>query len=126
ELLRVRPDRVDRRAHRQRLAVAVEDRAAMSRDGRHPREARRALLREEGVIDELQLDGPPEEPERTAAQEAQQQVRPPAEVAAVRGRVARGAAAHGEITSISCGGGIAIFRRVLATRSTKAWVDQAL
>ena len=56
ELGGVRPDRVDRRAHRERLAVAVEDHAAIGRELRDAREARIALLLEEALVDHLQVD----------------------------------------------------------------------
>jgi hypothetical protein len=56
ELLRIDPDAVDRRAHRERLAVAVGDRAAVRRDLDDAHRAIIALLGEKSVIEQLQLD----------------------------------------------------------------------
>ena len=51
QFLRIDPHRVDRRADRERLAVAIDDHAAMRRDGGDAREARIAFRGEEVVID---------------------------------------------------------------------------
>ena len=69
ELLRIHPHRIDGRRDRERLAVAIGDRAARRRDLGDAREARIALPREELVILELQLDGAPDEAERAAHQQ---------------------------------------------------------
>src|SRR6185312_3208155 len=53
DLLRVHPDRIDRRAHGERLAIAVGYRAAMRGDVDDAGEAGVALLRQEGVLEEL-------------------------------------------------------------------------
>ena len=50
---RVGPDGIDRRADRERLAVAIGDAAAMRDDARHAREPHVALLREEPMVHEL-------------------------------------------------------------------------
>ena len=124
QLARVHPDRVHRGAHGQRLAVAVGHRAAVRGDVQHAREARVTLLRQEAVVHQLQVHRPVHQAECAAGQQPEQQVRPPAETT---GRVLAWAAGpHGAMISISFGGGIAICSFAFATRSTKAWVDQAL
>src|SRR5262249_1688139 len=124
ELRRVHPDGVDRGADGERLAVAVGDGAAMGGDLEHPREPRIALPGEKAVIDELQVNGAPHEPERREREQCHQECRAPAE--GYRRAIAYAAPLHGEVISISFGGGVAMWSLVLATRSTKAWVDQAL
>ena len=124
QLARIHPHRVHGRADRERLAVAVGDGAAVRGDVEHAREARIALAGEKTVIDELQVHRTPRQRQRAHAQEALQQVRPPAERA--RRELACAAHLHGAMISISFGGGIAMWSLALATRSTKAWVDQAL
>ena len=52
----LRPDRFDRRRHRQRLAVAVGDHAARGRDRDLAQEARVALLLVEVVVEQLQVE----------------------------------------------------------------------
>jgi hypothetical protein len=56
QFLRIAPDRLHRRGHRQRLAVAVGDHAARGRDRDFAQEARIALLLVELVVDDLQVD----------------------------------------------------------------------
>src|SRR5262249_33753994 len=125
ELARIHPDRIDRRADRERLAVAVGDGAAVGGDLQHAREARVALAREETVIDQLQVHRAPQERRAGERQQAEQDPGAPAERA--RRRIApEGSRLHGVTTSMFCGGGIAMCSRVLATRSTNAWLDQAL
>ena len=110
--------------HRERLAVAVGDGAAVRGNLEHAREARIALAGEEAVIDQLQVDRAPGEPERARRERGQEQRCAPAERARVE--VACTARFHGAMISMSFGGGIAMCSRVLATRSTNAWVDHAL
>jgi hypothetical protein len=142
QLLGIHPHRIDRRRHRERFAVAVGDRAARRGDLGHAREARIALPGEELVILELQLDGAPHQAERAAHQQREHEVRAPAKAARI---VARGGASaratprlaalagdmtlHGDTSSMSFGGGIAIlslarprFRRTRAStrRSARA------
>src|SRR6185437_4101356 len=59
ELFGVDPYGIDGRAHRERLAVSICDRAAMRSDYRGARESRVSFLRQEGVIDKLQIDRAP-------------------------------------------------------------------
>src|SRR5262249_22697736 len=124
ELRRVHPNGVDRGADGERLAVAVSDGAAMGGDLEHSRKPGIALTGEKAVSDQLQVGGAPPEPERRERQQRHQESRTPAE--GHRRAIAYAARLHGEIISISLGGGIAMWSRVLATRSTNAWVDQAL
>src|SRR6185437_15400650 len=84
DLLRVHPDRVDRRAHGQRLAVAIGDRATMRRNVDDAREAGIALLREKRVFEELQIDGAAEERARREHEQPDEKMRPPAERAGCR------------------------------------------
>ena len=56
ELGGVGPDRIHRRAHRERVAVAVEDHAAVGRELCDAGEARIALLLEKALVDDLQVD----------------------------------------------------------------------
>ncbi len=105
DLLRVDPDRVDRRADGERLAVAIGDGAAMRRDVDHAREARIALLRQECVLDELQVDRAAEQRRRGEREQPHQEVRPPAERA--RRRMPCVARLHGWTITMSFGAGIA-------------------
>ena len=57
KFLGVDPDTVHRRAHRQRFAVAIGDRAAVCCDFHHPHGTIVALLGEKSVIEQLQFDG---------------------------------------------------------------------
>src|SRR5262249_22298896 len=87
--------RVDGRAHGERLAVAVGDRAAMRGDFHHAREVLRRLALEEAVVAQLQVHGAPRERRRAAGEEAEQQIRAPAERA--RFELFGTAAGHGPI-----------------------------
>ena len=118
ELLRVHPDGVDGGADGERLTVAIRDGAAMGRDLCHAREARIALPLEKPMVDELQVDSAPHQTRGTAHEQSDQHSCPPAIRA--RSRVVCAERLHGAMTSISFGGGIAIWSFVLATRSTKA------
>src|SRR5205085_857538 len=79
QLARIHPHRVDGSADRERLAVAIRDRAAVCGDVQHAREARRALAGEKAVIDELLIHRAPGEGERPAEEQGEEQARPPAE-----------------------------------------------
>ena len=70
QLLRVDPHRIHRRADRQRLAVAIGDVAAMRDDRGDAREARIALLRQEAVIDQLQIHRAPDQAPAAASSSA--------------------------------------------------------
>src|SRR5262249_17282957 len=61
--LRRCPYRVDRRRDRERLAVAVVNAAAVRRQRLDAHEALIALIREEAVVENLQLDGARHEPD---------------------------------------------------------------
>src|SRR5690606_8096471 len=134
QLLRVAPDGLDRRGHRQRLAVAVGDHAARSRDRDLAQEAGIALLAVEVVVDQLQVDRAAHQRERAQAERAADQRQPPAQVeAAARTRLARlarrlaGAAlpavaeayAHGRTTTMSRVSGKRMPSRLRATWSMR-------
>ncbi len=90
----------------------------MGRNVDGAREARIALLREEGVLDELQLDRATKERRRGQPEQAHQQVRPPAE------RARRGmtcvAGPHGGTITMSLAGGMVMCSFLPATLSTNA------
>ena len=124
KLTRIGPHRIHRCADRKRLAIAVDDGTAMRGNGGHAREARVALACKKAVIAQRKVCRPPAQCECADAEEAEQHVGAPAKGS--RGRLARLVSDHGAMTSICCGGGVAMRSLVLATRSTKACVDQAL
>ena len=70
QFLRVAPDRLHRRGHRQRLAVAVGDHAARGRDRDLAQEARIALALVEIVVDHLQVDRARQQRQRAHAEGA--------------------------------------------------------
>src|SRR5690606_10291426 len=134
QLLRVAPDRFDRRRHRQRLAVAVGDHAARGRDRDLAQEAGIALLAVEVVVDQLQVDRAADQRERAQPERAADQRQPPAQVeAAARARLARlarrlagaalpaaaGTHAHGRTTTMSRVSGKRMPRRLRATWSMR-------
>ena len=61
DLVRPRPDRLDRRADRERLAEPVEDASAVRRNLEVPAVARRALFLQKFVVDPLQVQRPRDE-----------------------------------------------------------------
>src|SRR5690606_38866833 len=137
QLLRIAPDRLHRRRHRQRLAVAVGDHAARGRDRDLAQEARIALLAIEVVVDQLQVDGATDQGKRTQPQRAGDQRQAGAQVElgaragtrrlgrgpAIAGPAAAGPAvarpAHGRTTTMSRVSGKAMPRRVRATWSMR-------
>ncbi len=86
-------------------------------------EARVSLLRQKGVVYQLQVGGAPDKRDGSASQQADEHIGSPAK--RQRG-VECVTSPHGATISISLGGGIAMCNFVLATRSTNACVDQAL
>src|SRR6516162_7366394 len=106
ELRRVHPYGIDRCAHGERLAVAVSDGAAMGGDLEHPREPGITLAGKEAVIDQLQVDRAPNETERRERQQCPQESCTPAK--GHRRAIAYAARLHGEMISISFGGGVAM------------------
>jgi hypothetical protein len=71
DFLWIDPDAVHRRAHRQRLAVAIGDRAPVRRDFHDAHRTVVALLGKKTVIDQLQFDGARRETDRAQHQERQ-------------------------------------------------------
>ena len=123
QLLRVDPDAVHRRAHGQRLAGSVGDRAAVGRDLDHAHRTVVALLGEKAVIDQLQLDRARREADRAEHHQPQNDGGAPAVGRGAGGAFAQ-ALLHGRTirTSRVCGRLICSF--ALATRSTNAFEDQ--
>ncbi len=118
QLARVDPDRIDRRADRQRLAVAVGDRAAVRDDRSHARVARRALAGEEAVLHELQLHRAAHQRRAAREQQREHQRQPQAEGIRPRAAAPRRNASWRSAISTSFEAGRRICRRVLATFST--------
>ncbi|MFO1400241.1 MAG: hypothetical protein U1F30_03345 [Steroidobacteraceae bacterium] len=114
----VDPDRIDRRRHRQRLAEAVGDGAAVRVDRHDPREARVALAGEEAVVDQLQLDGAAGEQRGDGAQQGEQQAEPQAEGDRALRVAALGVAHHRPTVSISRDAGMRMRSLASAMRST--------
>ncbi len=106
----------------------------MGRDLDHAREVLRAALLQEALVDELQLHRAPHERDSAAGEDAQKQISPPPEGAGLHfafcttahGAALSWPASHGDTSSMSLGGGVAIFSLVLATRSTNACGPRAL
>src|SRR6185436_12315416 len=87
--------------NRERLAVAIGDRAARGGDFRDALETRVTLAREELVILELQFHGTPGEAERAAHQQPQHEIRPPAEAARRVGAAAARLAACARVATFA-------------------------
>ncbi len=85
QILRISPDGIDRRAHRERLAVAIGDGAAMRADGGHARETRRAFTGQEAVLQQLQLHRTAREGHAGRQQQAEHYDEPEAKGAGPRG-----------------------------------------
>ncbi len=124
QFLGIHPHRIDRRADRKRLAVAIRDHAAVRRDGGHAREALIAFRGVEIVLIQLQVCRLREQAHAGRQQQAKYQPDPPAKRACRPVTWVPGL--HGATILISCAGGVAMCRRLLATFSTKACCDQEL
>jgi hypothetical protein len=70
QLLRVDPDGVNRSADGERLTVPIGDGSTVRGNRRYARDTRITLLREKGVIDELQTYGAPDQPAGAAGKQA--------------------------------------------------------
>jgi hypothetical protein len=125
EFRRVDPHGLDRRADCERLAVAVEDRAAVGDDRGGARVAHVRLLGDECLVEHLQLHGAREERERRGHDQDCQEARAPAELRRVEFDFAV-APPHWATISTSAGFGNSIARLSAATRSTIAGFDQEL
>ncbi len=68
QFLRIHPNGINRGADGEWLTVSIGDGSAMSGDGGYTRNACVTLLRQKGVIDELQADGTPNQPAGTAGE----------------------------------------------------------
>ena len=111
ELCGVGPHRVDRRAHRERVAVAVEDHAAVRRQLRDAGEARIALLLEEALVDHLQVDRARDQHARREREQREHEQRR-ASAAGARVRLPLRSAHHGWTMRRSAARGISILQIV--------------
>ena len=127
QLARVRPHGVDRRADRERIAVAIEDHAAVRRELGDAREARIALLLEEALVDDLQVDCARDEQrhgrerqreQRRARERARLRTSPRSSCDRVASWLAR--------CAVPTGRGITMCRSSRAIRSTRPCVPQVL
>jgi hypothetical protein len=99
QFLRIGPDRFYRRRHRERLAIAVGDHAARSRDRNLAQETRIALLLVELVVEQLQIDRAHDQRARTEPEHAEHGIEPYPGVDLARARP------HGLSTTISAPSG---------------------
>ncbi len=100
QLLRIDPDRLHRRGHRQRLAVAVGDHAARGGDRQLAQVARLALALVEIAVDDLHVGGAADQGDRAQAQRRTDQHQPATEIEVAARAIAAGLA-HGRTTTMS-------------------------
>jgi hypothetical protein len=131
QLARVGPDRIDRRADREWLAIAVEHHAAVGRQLHVAQDAGVPLSREEVLVNDLQVNRARQQ--RNTAQRQQRADEPQAPAADLgRGSVAgvvvanRGAAFHGCTMRSSVACGVTMPRSSCATCSTRPCVAHVL
>jgi hypothetical protein len=118
QFLRVGPDRLHRRRHRQRFAVAVDDHAARGRDRHFAQEAGIALVLVKILVEQLHLRGATDQHDRTQAEHATQHQQ-------ARFRlIGTGADFHGLITTMSAPSGDFMPSFSVATCSMRLVSDQ--
>ena len=111
--LGVGPDGVHGRAHRQGFAVAVQDHAAVGRDGDHPQVTRLALALQELAVEHLQIQGAPDQGAQRGREGGQQQDAPVVDL------VLTDPGLHGSTITMSSCSGMDIPRRSRASRSMR-------
>ena len=118
EFRRIDPDGIDRGADGERLAKAVQHRAAVGRHLGDSRIAHVALLGQEFLVEHLQLQCAAQQRQCECRQQADQQPRAQAKLSSIE--LSAGLAPlHGVTIRTSSGVGSVIRSFLLATRSTK-------